>query len=114
MDIALRKAQITEFHTQFRNLIKIAPDDNTRRDLNVAMNRFRNRYSQTFDQKKAAIIALIESGLVTRADLENETGYPTQIVVNILKELTKDKKIQAVIYPMSGRGRPTKKYFLID
>lgn len=114
MSTAERRAQIADFHIQFRNLIKIAPDPETRKDLNAALLRFRNRYCQTFDQKKATIFELIESGLVTRIELEKETGYQTEIVVKILKVLTEDRKIRGVIFPMNGRGRPTKKYFLID
>ena len=114
MDITVRKAQLTEFHTQFRNLIKVAPDADTKRDLNIVLHHFRNRYCQTFDEKKAAVIALLESGATTYQEIKNESGYRKEVIYNILKKLTAEKKIQATIYPISGRGRATKKYFLRD
>lgn len=114
MDITERKAQIAEFHTQFRNLVKVAPDEDTKRDLHIALNHFRNRYCQTLDQKKAAIIALLESGITSLQEIQDETRYRRPVIVGILRELVSDKKIQAVIYPISGRGRATKKYFIRD
>lgn len=114
MDKATRKAQIVEFHTQFRNLVKASPDPDTKRDLDVALNLFRNRYCHTFDQKKAAIIALLKSGATTYQELKDESGYRKEAIYKVLSELTAEKKIQATIYPMSGSGRQTKKYFLLD
>lgn len=111
MDLSERRAQVVEFDRQFRLLIKSSPDAETRHDLNVALHHFRNRYCQTFDEKKAMIFRLIESGAATLAELHDESRYRKEVIIKILTALNQDGKIQAIIYPISGQGRPTKKYF---
>lgn len=113
MNLSTRKAQIVEFDRQLRHLISQSPDKETKRDLNVALVNFRNRYCQTLDEKKACIMALIVSGAATLTELHDESRYRKETIIRIIKELLAEKKIKAVIYPISGPGRATKKYFPI-
>lgn len=84
-----------------------APDDDSKREVEGLAVRVERRYGFTPDEKKEAVMAMVLEGAQTVNDLVVETGFPPQIVHEILKCLETDGRVKLNRSSIHGTGRPS-------
>ena len=83
-----------------------APDDDSKRDVYIAVNAIRRRYGFSQAEKMSEVLYCIRQGASTVEDLVYETAFNKFEICRITKELELSRKVRFYTMNCGKKGRP--------
>lgn len=101
-----QRRRMLDFADEIAKLAAGVPDTETKRDLYKAAQSVRRRFGFSESEKKALVRKAIDLGANTFRDLAYETGFPLEIIKEVVGGLERDGKARTERMSLSGHGRP--------
>jgi response regulator of citrate/malate metabolism len=114
MDLVEKRKLLSDFDARLRALAKDAPTEESRRDVNRLINKFRRRHCVPYQKKKEEVLRKIADGASSFDELCEETGFARRFISKILDELVQGNQIRVEKFSYRGTGRPRTLYLPIE